>query len=361
MIRRVYTKGGVEIELVLDGATLVVDRGPDGREQRVFASADEARAAFDAGVHALTPRFAIDTPSRAEPELAWFGPDGLAEELWLRSDACACETPVAPTDDEVVLADWQLEHPDPHVRALGAFSKGMRLGAEAHVDAWLSGQLAHANVGFRGGLVQALEVAMVGSRPDVLRPEALKAFLALPIASRLRRLALQDVGAFVPWYEEHYVDQQPNVVALAESKPSALRELEIVGGRVRDLAPLASLPALERLTLAILEYFQVDTLASPTLRELDLQYTGVHGDMRRWSCPALRSLTIGAVDLEGALASELPFTQLTVTAGGPENDVLEQLRRWPSLARLEELVIHGVAPPAALGRRFAHLKRLEFR
>lgn len=115
------------------------------------------------------------------------------------SDAAAPRLGSSDADDDV-LTDWQLGHAEPHVRARGELSSLQRVLdpaararakelVAAHADAWLSGLLPIATIGFRRGFVDTVCLAPPGATgatyygAAMTGPRELAAFLALPIAA----------------------------------------------------------------------------------------------------------------------------------------------------------------------------------
>jgi hypothetical protein len=407
-IEEVTPEPALELELVLDGTRLVVERRtitrppwddeedddedrddnarPPDRSERELDSAEAARAAFDAEVAKLLPRVGIDPPADEDPELAWVGPApfGSFEDTWLRVGACDRETTdedAAPIRgdteaDDAVLADWQLGHADPHVRARGELAhlapdhpRTKELLA-AHADAWVSGMLARAELGFRRGFIDTVRLWAGRDEEDFqgwgsVSATELRSFLRLPIAARVRRLVLGSVGP-VHISGNMYCDNTELVGALGESGAPALREIEIDGAYIDTLAPLGTVPALERIVVrGTFLHVGIGELASTSLRELVLDDADGAGglDLAAVRCPRLEQLTLRPKYRGPAnwLDGKLPIRRLVFAPRARVAETITLLAGSPLLAQLEELVVGGSEPGAARGAlddpRFAHLRR----
>jgi hypothetical protein len=297
------------------------------REERAAATPIEARALLAAEVAKLCPRAA--PPIGKDAALLVVEPVVRGEYRYIRADdEPACETGELATkesrevhaaaaggDDRAVqvLADWLLTAQDPVARARGelinlhaqllrgkagqAAAKQARKLLVEHADAWTSGLLPHATIGFRLGFVETLELGgdsgedrnnfqLVGTagQPD------LRAFVSLPIAARLRRVVLGGAGP-VMISGNPYIDDTPLLRGLAGA--AALKDLVIRDANLDTLTPIEALPALETLTV---DGFVNDLkkIRSKSLR--DLAFIGDHPvdfeELATAKLPKLRSLRI---------------------------------------------------------------------
>jgi hypothetical protein len=377
------------------------DTAPPEPRETVHPTADDARRDFDAEVARLLPRAGVDPPPGEDAELLWVGPGWPAGHGgWIRADECAVETTesdaAAPQlgstdDDDDVLADWQLGHADPHVRARGELSNLQRVRdpasrarakelVAAHADAWLSGLLPIATIGFRRGFVDTVRLAPSTAADAhtfdgaaMTDRRELAAFLALPIVSRLRRLVLGPVGP-IAISGNPYIDNQPLLDALGDSAPARLCDVELLDGNLETLAPLWRL-AVERVTTRCFTY-RLGTIASGSLRELRVLQGYGHSDLpflAQADCPRLETLEVRTRINDGFQGEIVRFLgagfpalrHLTFAPTTPAHDTLAFVERSPLLSRLQTLTLGGAAFTAeavtalvAAAPRFAHLEQL---
>jgi hypothetical protein len=239
-----------------------------------------------------------------------------------------------------------------------------------YADAWVSGLLPVAEIGFRGGFVDTVRLC---DGPGTTEGEDLVRFLALPIAARIRRLVLGPVGFHSCGQDG--VDSQALVRALCEHGSPTLRDLEIIDADYLPAIP--KLPALERLTVRDMADMQelFDGLASESLRELRVFGDYIVSSLDGLQCPRLEVLELRTTftfdddneddedDEDDKPAKvEMRLRRLTFMPTYDVEETITRLLREPFASTLEEVVICTAADShrvrAAVAAAAPHIARV---